>query len=238
MLKLNLGCGHRLFPKEDGWINVDFRNELADVEADVRDLPFKDGEAETIAAYHIIEHFTQEQVQVLIQEWNRVLKIDGLLDLEFPDFTRLAQLYLEQPEFEGTRDYQDSIIALIIGRHDTVGAGHFWAWSQYSMIKFLEDNGFKVTNAGTPHAHQNFPGGAERGFCKITAIKVKEIPGKPTRTKIIANIVEKPKKKRKVRAKSKSGVSRTKARKAVKKVIKKSKDKLKFMEPQNGQYDG
>ena len=85
-MKLNLGCGHRPFSKENKWINVDFKNALADVEADVRDLPFKDDEAELITAYHIIEHFTREQVQVLINEWNRVLKIGGMLDLEFPDF--------------------------------------------------------------------------------------------------------------------------------------------------------
>jgi len=171
-MKLNLGCGHRILPKEEGWINIDFSSDLADVKADVRKLPFDDSTIEYIAAYHIIEHFTYPTVvNEILPEWSRVLKRFGILDLEFPNVRKLMDLYDIHKESVETLPYHESVINLIIGNHDVVGAGHMWAWTDFSMKCLLERHKFIIKRISNPDIQQQFPGGAEKAFTKIIAIK-------------------------------------------------------------------
>jgi len=83
-MKLNLGCGHRLFPEEEGWINVDLDPVGGVFEADVRNLPWK-GEADLIFAGHLLEHFRREEADSLLRHWKAALKPGGTLDVIVPD---------------------------------------------------------------------------------------------------------------------------------------------------------
>ena len=80
-MKLNLGCGGT---KLEGWVNID-RNPgyEPDVIADVRQLPFSDGEVEEIFASHILEHFGYEEN--VLGEWSRVLCPGGRITVIVPD---------------------------------------------------------------------------------------------------------------------------------------------------------
>lgn len=85
-MKLNLGCGHKLL---DGFVNVDLAGNWSgkqpDVVADVtKPLPFEDGAADEVHAYHVIEHIYRWQTADVLSEWCRVLSPGGLMVIECP----------------------------------------------------------------------------------------------------------------------------------------------------------
>lgn len=83
MPKLNLGCGCAYRP---GYINVDkHERSVADVFADVGDLPFESNSVGTIEAIQILEHFDLVHCRYVLSEWFRVLKPGGTLSIETPD---------------------------------------------------------------------------------------------------------------------------------------------------------
>ncbi|QEE16169.1 methyltransferase domain-containing protein [Promethearchaeum syntrophicum] len=84
MIKLNLGCGIYYKP---GYINIDmFESEIADVVTDIRHLQYEDNGVDDIEASHILEHFDVITLPFLIAEWFRVLKPNGKLVIEAPNF--------------------------------------------------------------------------------------------------------------------------------------------------------
>lgn len=74
-MKLNLGCGRDIRPKEEGWINVDkVKREGVDVKWDLNEYPypFKNNSTELIIAYDIIEHL--DKPYEFIKECYRICK--------------------------------------------------------------------------------------------------------------------------------------------------------------------
>lgn len=87
-LRLNLGCGN---DRRDGWINVDLREDVADVVCDVRKLEgYADGEVDEILAEDILEHFPETETADILAEWARVLRPDGTLTVKTPNLLALA----------------------------------------------------------------------------------------------------------------------------------------------------
>jgi len=101
MIKLNLGCGHRIFPKEDGWINCDLANNWSDkkpdVECDIKKLPFDDNYADEVHAIHVVEHFYLFEITDVLKEWKRVLKPGGTLVIEVPDMNKILRWFMQSP---------------------------------------------------------------------------------------------------------------------------------------------
>lgn len=85
-MRINLGCGKFAKP---GWVNVD-REPFPGVDV-VHDLsvipyPFGDGQAEEVAADHVLEHLPE--VFPAMREIHRILKPGGILTLRTPHFSR------------------------------------------------------------------------------------------------------------------------------------------------------
>jgi predicted SAM-dependent methyltransferase len=94
---LNLGAGSKSVPPEivvGEVVSVDLSGR-ADVTADVRSLPFPDEHADCLYASHLLEHFDEHELPVLLAEWRRVLKRDGRLVIEVPDIHQVAQRIVE-----------------------------------------------------------------------------------------------------------------------------------------------
>ncbi len=94
-MKLNLGCGSKIM---DGFVNVDMASNHSHIQPDVacditKTLPFEDGVADEIHAYHVVEHFTPFDVPTVLTEWKRVLKTGGLLVIEVPCFDKIMRLF-------------------------------------------------------------------------------------------------------------------------------------------------
>lgn len=92
--KLNVGSGRKLLKD---FINVDLGYDFKDknfVKADVRDLPFKDNTFDYILARQVLEHINFLNVPNTLHEWIRVLKPGGRMVITCPNFTMMAQDWL------------------------------------------------------------------------------------------------------------------------------------------------
>jgi len=78
-IRLNLGGGD--VPVE-GFTSIDRKKG-----GEVYPLPqFADGTVDEIRASHVLEHFPQSQVQLVLDEWTRVLKPGGRIRIAVPNF--------------------------------------------------------------------------------------------------------------------------------------------------------
>lgn len=92
-MKLNLGCGTNR--KGEGWINIDYNSQIADLEHDLtKPLPYPDNSIEKIFSSHVIEHFSRNEWELVRNDWLRVLKPLGTIEIHCPDFEICLQNYL------------------------------------------------------------------------------------------------------------------------------------------------
>lgn len=81
--KLNLGCGHVILPKEEGWTNLDaLEGPDIDVTAFVPPIPLEDESYDHILMSHFIEHVPD--TIGLMNECYRVLKPGGTMKVFVP----------------------------------------------------------------------------------------------------------------------------------------------------------
>jgi len=94
-IKLNLGCGDMILP---GWVNCDLYYAKADLQCDVKKLPFEDSSVDEIYSSHVIEHFDFMEGQEVLREWRRVLKPGGIITIECPELLSLCKRFVEADE--------------------------------------------------------------------------------------------------------------------------------------------
>ncbi len=90
-MNLHLGCGKRNFGKD--WIHIDRANYSHLDSHDITKLDYDDESVKLIYASHVIEYFDRDEIYDLLNEWYRVLKMDGILRLAVPDFYEMIKLY-------------------------------------------------------------------------------------------------------------------------------------------------
>ena len=78
--RINLGAG---WDHTKGMVRVDVAGD-PDVLADVRHLPFEDNAFVEVRAFHILEHLPREQLIPIMNEWWRITKVGGAVDIEIP----------------------------------------------------------------------------------------------------------------------------------------------------------
>lgn len=94
-VKLELGGGAK---GKDGWINVDI-HPAAELCLDLRrPLPFPDGSIDAIYSEHVLEHFSQPELSMLLSECFRVMKTGGKFFVSVPDFGKAVSLYVQSDE--------------------------------------------------------------------------------------------------------------------------------------------
>lgn len=106
-MKLNIGCGTS---KLEGYINIDFDPQFKpDMVLDIReDLPFGDAEIDEIISTHLIEHIEYPLWHGVFKEFYRVLKPEGKLLLEYPEFGVITKYFLTN--HQGRRDFWRAVI--------------------------------------------------------------------------------------------------------------------------------
>lgn len=127
---LNLGCGLNTI---EGTINID-KYLKSDCRADIRFLPFKDGEVDKIYLFHVIEHFSYHQHTELLQEMWRVLKIGGELIISYPEFIKCAENYASNKN--GKREFWR---ATIFGRQAHTGDAHLALMDTFFFTQLLRE---------------------------------------------------------------------------------------------------
>lgn len=92
MVKLNLGCGWRDFGKD--WDHIDGGDYSHLKSKDITTLPYSTESVDLVYSSHVIEYFSRDEIEKILQEWKRVLKPGGVIRLAVPNFAIIAELYL------------------------------------------------------------------------------------------------------------------------------------------------
>jgi len=132
-MKLHLGCGKL---KLKTFINIDISSDTSDLKLDFTNLSiFNSSNIEEIYISHALEHFKRREIIPLILEWNRILKIDGVLRISVPDFEKVVQMYSKN------RDISELIGFLSGGQKDEYDF-HYINFDIYILEKLLKACGF------------------------------------------------------------------------------------------------
>ena len=147
---LNIGSGRIKWP---GWIGVDL-DPHADIQADIKSLPFADDYADYLAAIHVIEHFYKWEALDVLKEWRRVLKPGGTIILELPCMDKVFY-YIQQCMNQGLWMSPTFSTFPLWGdpKYENVAMCHKWGYMARDMISLLQDAGFQNVQVMKPNYH-------------------------------------------------------------------------------------
>lgn len=144
---LRLGAGDE--PKKAGYLNVDIRDlPTTDVIADIRKLPFKNGEYGGIENRNVIEHFDRFEVLPIMKEWARVVKKGGSFLVETVDAGKCMDMWRYIPE-ENLRD-------ALLGQQTYPENYHKMFFTEESLAQLMKDAGIHVSGVQTFN-HRQIP---------------------------------------------------------------------------------
>ncbi|MBM3701727.1 MAG: glycosyltransferase [Actinobacteria bacterium] len=138
-IKLNLGSGYKYMLD---YINIDLeKGAPVDERLDLtKSLPYPDESIDLIETHHLIEHlnvprinYMQEFVKIF-KDWHRVLKTNGELIIECPDFDGLVRLYHKKPK--------DDLLKHFYGMGSREGHHHYIGWNYDRLKRTLNEAGF------------------------------------------------------------------------------------------------
>jgi SAM-dependent methyltransferase len=144
-LRLNLGCGN---DRREGYVNVDLRDDVADVVCDVRKLEhWGDATVDEIVAEDVLEHFAATETVAILEEWARALRPGGTLTVKVPNMLALADAisaYTRAGKFGAVA----CLIRNVYGGHrfgpDGAWDTHHHGWVPVQLQDVLTMAGFEV----------------------------------------------------------------------------------------------
>lgn len=104
-LRIHLGCGSIHL---DGYVNIDVQDwaGVCDLVASASNLHmFQDESVDHIFNHALLEHIPPWDTMTTLNEWNRVLKPEGTIQIEVPDLERVFDDWL----VKGTLDEEEAI---------------------------------------------------------------------------------------------------------------------------------
>ena len=159
-MKLHIGCGKKYLLGYKHLDVIDY--DHVDYVCDARHLkPIADGSVSEIYACHILEHVERSEVLDVLHEWNRVLKIGGVIRVAVPNFESVVNEYIENRDlqcFQGllyggqTYDYNFHHVAFDYGMLKSLleNAG-FHNVQRYNWQEFLPEDYDDYSRAYLPH---------------------------------------------------------------------------------------
>jgi hypothetical protein len=145
-LKLNIGSGKYSL---DGYVNIDaivspIANSKPDILCDVIKIPLPDACAIEVMGIHIFEHLYRWQCDEAIEEWRRLLRVDGALVLEMPDLMKFCANILEGRNDSKRYPNQLGMFGMYGDpRERNPFMVHRWGWTFATIKPFLSQHGFK-----------------------------------------------------------------------------------------------
>ena len=141
---LHIGCGKINSPE---FINIDAQ-PYAHVHVVTDDISrldgFADETADLIYMCHVLEHMRAPQVEDVLQEMKRILKVGGILRLSVPDFDRLLDVY------KAAGEDLNAIHMQLMGGQDSQYNVHYCAFNQRSLSELLRTVGFAAVRPWDP----------------------------------------------------------------------------------------
>jgi ubiquinone/menaquinone biosynthesis C-methylase UbiE len=139
-LKLNVGAGKQ---RLEGYVGLDYvKGKGVDKIIETAwKLPYRNGEVDEIYTSHMIEHIEQFNLDKLLNEFNRVLKSGGILEIVCPDLEVALRKFLESSyHFRWTFG-----IRRIFGfQRKEKGDVHYSGWTKERFRKVLPEFGFRI----------------------------------------------------------------------------------------------
>jgi SAM-dependent methyltransferase len=136
MIKLHLGCGNKILKN---FINCDIQN-IPGVDrsnVDISNLKdFKDNSVDLIYASHVLEHIPRMKTFSTLLEWNRVLKVGGMLRVGVPDFDATVKVYQRDGDYE-------NLLNWIYGGAEVSTNIHYRQFTFSGLKTLLIEAGFK-----------------------------------------------------------------------------------------------
>lgn len=139
--KINIGCG---FDVKNDFLNVDLHEMHGpDLVADCTDLSMLPSSYyEYILANDVLEHIPRLKTRSTLREWNRLLKIDGILELQVPNVIGLLGL-LKSPENQNMAQ-QEKLLQCLYGTQAYNGDFHFIGFTEITLSGVLSETGFSL----------------------------------------------------------------------------------------------
>jgi SAM-dependent methyltransferase len=157
-VRLHLGCGSRIF---DGYINVDGEymrdNSAVTIHDITQPFPLPDNSVDEILTVHVIEHITRSRVANMLREWHRILRPGGFAAIEWPDFLKMCQEVVKNPDCllaGADRRLQKRTVLGIYGdneRYPDPVMWHKWGYSEHSLCHLFLEVGFTHSQAEANH---------------------------------------------------------------------------------------
>lgn len=144
-IKLNLGCGPAPIMVKD-IVNIDIVHPVADILMDCQKLDFDENSVAEITAFHLLEHFNPFVVLEILKNWYFVLKNEGKLVMELPNFEENARNFIDA---DINKRYD--ILNAVYGTINTLNPDkpqnneypHLFGWYPEILFQVLSAAGFK-----------------------------------------------------------------------------------------------
>ena len=149
MKKLNLGCGDKIFPKSEGWDNLDFRPlKGVDIVCDLnnQEIPVPGNYYDYVFANDILEHFPLDYTDTLMKKIWRVIKKGGRLEAQVPNTLMNFKMWLDGSikTLSETQSKTHRFSQMIFGKQDYIGNYHFQLFDKERLGEIFESNGFVI----------------------------------------------------------------------------------------------
>ena len=155
-IKLHLGCGKK---RKLDRINIDWnKSKATDFVQDINALPLKEQSVVSIESYHVVEHLSEKDAIRTFENWYKILKLNGQLIIECPDFDETVREYLNG----NTKRIYD-----VYGMRRFPGDAHLFGYNFERLKSALSTVGFsEIKNCDPQDYHKD-----EQPCLRIEAVK-------------------------------------------------------------------
>ena len=151
-----MGCGEQ---RKLDRINIDWRKTIAtDFVQDINDLPLKEQSVASIESYHVVEHLSETDAIRTFKNWYKILKLNGQLVIECPDFDETVREYLNG---NAKRIYD------VYGKRRFPGDGHLFGYNFERLNSALTSVGFSEIRSCDPEDYHK----DEQPCLRVEALK-------------------------------------------------------------------
>ena len=130
--------------KREGFFNIDINaSGNPDLVCDVTNLQsLPSAYFEYAIAKDVLEHIQRLKIRNTLKEWNRILKIGGVLELQVPNVIGLLTLLTKKENRSPIM--QEKLLQCLFGTQGYVGDFHYFGFTDVLIKSFLESTGFVI----------------------------------------------------------------------------------------------
>lgn len=153
-VKLNLGSGTSRY---EDYLSVDYYVDGVDVVHDLtKPLPYDDATVDAIYSSHVVEHFSRDEWEDVRQDWARVLKPGGTIEIRTPDIVAVSKDLFRAVD-EGNVELQELSLTRMYGDQGHPGGFHKNGFTAESLVTSFPGLIFNVLEPSTEYElHMRF----------------------------------------------------------------------------------